>query len=145
MSTMSLADKKFPPITEIGIASMALAFSGGIYLASNIGQDVSLVPTSVLLALGAVLMVVDIALVARLRDFAWDSFWLVAKWTAVAYTVIIGMLEYIFVYNDTPGDQLVLMTLTLVVFWINVVLLLSYGVAKFQRPGDRARSRAARA
>jgi uncharacterized membrane protein YhaH (DUF805 family) len=142
VSTVSLADKKFPPITEIGIVSMALTFSGGIYLASKIEQDVSLVPTSVLLALGAVLMVIDIVLVARLRDFAWDSFWLVAKWTAVAYTVIIGMLEFVFIYNDTPGDQLVLMTLTLVVFWVNVVLMLGYGVAKFQRPGDRAAARA---
>jgi uncharacterized membrane protein (DUF4010 family) len=141
---VSFAEPKLPPVGVIGVVSLVCAFSGGIYLASNIEQDISLAPTVALLSAAAALTLAAIVLLSRLRDFAWDVFAKVAAWSALAYVVIIGMLEYVFIYNKTPGDQLVLMTLTLVVFFIDVPLLLAFGVAKYQ-PVHRGAGEASRA
>jgi hypothetical protein len=129
---VSAPEPKLPPIGVIGVVSLICAFSGGIYLASNIEQDISLVPSIVLLAAGAALMLAAIGALFTIREFAWDAFYKVAGWSALAYLVIVGMLEYVFIYNKTPGDQLVLMTLILVVFFVDVPLLLAFGVAKYQ-------------
>jgi hypothetical protein len=42
------------------------------------------------------------------------------------------MLEYIFIYDDTPGAILTLMTISLTMFTLNVVLILAFSVARFQ-------------
>ena len=52
-----------------------------------------------------------------------------------AYVVIAGMLEYVFVYDHTSGTQLLILTLMLVVFAVNVPMLLGFSVARFQEPG----------
>ena len=86
-----------------------------------------------LIAAGAVL-VVNVILIARFRPFAWKSFFLVGRWTSLAYFVIAGMLEFIFVFDHTSGSTLVLITLSLVVFAIDIPLLLSFSVARYQKP-----------
>jgi hypothetical protein len=114
------------------VVSLICAFSGGIYLASNIEQHISLIPSIALLCAAAALMLGAVVALARIRVFAWDVFFKVAAWSTLAYAVIIGMLEYVFIYNKTPSHQLLVMTLTLVVVFVDVPLLLAFGVAKYQ-------------
>jgi uncharacterized membrane protein (DUF4010 family) len=72
------------------------------------------------------------AMLARVRDFAWHTFFVVAGWTLAAYVVIAGMLEFVFVLDHTRGGLLVVLTLILAVFAVDVPLLLGFSVARYQ-------------
>jgi len=123
-----------PPVQEIAAATLVLVVAGGIYTASHLPRHVPQGPTIALLAAACVLLAVNITLLARIENFAWKSFRLVAGWVLAAYVVIAGMLEYAFVYDGTSGSQLVILTAMLVVFAINIPLLLGFSVARFQDP-----------
>jgi hypothetical protein len=123
-----------PPIPAVCVSSMALVLSSGIYLAAHLPSPAPLGPVIGLLAASGAALVAAVGMVVRLKDFAWDSFFLVLKWASLAYLVIAGMLEYVFVYDGTRGSMLAVLTLSLVV-------LLAFSVARFQVPGQRAASR----
>ena len=101
---------KYPPVTQLGMASLALIVAGGIYLASHIPNHVPLTPAIVLLAASAILLVINMILLSRVQEFDWQRFWAVAKWSLLAYVVIAGMIEYVFLRNHTRGGPLVIMT-----------------------------------
>lgn len=122
-----------PPVPAMCVASMALVIVAGIYLAAHLPARASLAPAVGLLAASGAVMLVTVSTVARLRDFAWDAFFLVLKWAGLAYLVIAGMLEYVFVYDHTRGSMLVVLTLSLLVFAVDVPMLLAYSVARFQK------------
>jgi hypothetical protein len=42
------------------------------------------------------------------------------------------MLEYVFIYDHTRGTQLLILTLMLVVFAVNIPVLIGFSVARFQ-------------
>jgi hypothetical protein len=111
---------------------MALVIAGGIYMGAHLPAKASLgVPIGLLVAAG-VLVLVNVAQLARLREFSWSTFWLVGKWSLVAYLVITGMLEYIFVLDGTRGSTLVVMTVMLAIFAVDVPVLLAFSVARYQ-------------
>ncbi len=127
-------ERKLPPVAQLCVLSMGLVIVGGILLAARLPRRVPIGPSlGLLIAAGAVL-VVNVILIARFRPFAWKSFFLVGRWTSLAYFVIAGMLEFIFVFDHTSGSTLVLITLSLVVFAIDIPLLLSFSVARYQKP-----------
>ena len=125
-------DQRLPPVTEVAIASMALIVIGGIWIASHLPHHVPLGPAVALLAASAALIAVNVVSLRRVRSFNWDVFFLVAKWAALAYAITAGMLEYVFVKDGTSGGQLVVLTLSLVVYAIHVPLLMGFTVARFQ-------------
>jgi drug/metabolite transporter (DMT)-like permease len=125
-------ERPMPPIQQIGAATLIVVVIGGIYTAAHLPQHVPQGPAIGLLAAAAVLLAVNIVLLSRIENFAWRSFRLVAGWVLAAYIVIAGMLEYVFIYDDTRGTQLVILTLMLVVFAIDIPLLLGFSVARFQ-------------
>jgi hypothetical protein len=127
-----LANRKLPPVAEIAVVSMALVIVGGIYMAAHLPAHPPLGFAEVLLVLAAAVLVANVVLVARLRDFAWASFFLVVKWSLLAYLVIAGMLEYIFVFDGTRGQILVVLTCMLAIFAVNVPMLLAFSVARYQ-------------
>ena len=134
-------EPKYPPVTELGMASLALIVAGGIYLASHIPNHVPLTPAIVLLAASAVLLAVNLVLLSRVKEFDWERFFQVAKWSLLAYVVIAGMIEYVFVHNHTRGGPLVILTLSLVVFAVHVPILVGFTVARFydrEDPGAQA-------
>jgi hypothetical protein len=123
--------RKLPPIAEIAVAAMALIIAGGITLASRLPHPAPLPVLTGLLAAAAVLVLADIVLLARLRDFAWSLFFKVARWTLLAYAVMYGVLEFAFVYDHVAGSTLAVLTLMLVVFAIDVPLLFGFSVARY--------------
>jgi hypothetical protein len=123
-----------PPVAEMAVGSMALVIVGGIYLASHLPKPAPLGPAVGLLGAAAALLLADVALLSRLRDFAWEVFFRVAGWALAAYVVIAGMLEYVFVFDHTRGSTLVVITLMLVVFALAIPLLFAFSVARYQRP-----------
>lgn len=121
-----------PPIPLVCVSSMVLVFVSGIYLAAYLPRRAPLGPAAGFVAAGGAALLVAIFLVARLRDFAWDSFFLVVKWALLAYLVIAGILEYVFVDDGTRGSMLVLLTLSLFIFAVDIPILFGFSVARFQ-------------
>jgi hypothetical protein len=129
----SMVDRRLPPVTEIGAASMIAIAGGVIYLAAYLPKHAPLVWALALLALAAALQVTNIVLLSRLRDFAWGQFFQVGKWALLAYAVIAGMIEFAFVFDHTRGAQLAVMTAMLALFMLNVPVLIAFTVARYQR------------
>lgn len=125
-------DGPLPPVQQISIAVLALIVIGGIYTAAHLPRHVPQGPTIALLIAAALLLAVNVALLARIEQFNWRVFRQVAGWVLLAYAVIAGMLEYVFVYDHTRGTQLLILTLMLVVFALDIPVLLGFSVARFQ-------------
>jgi hypothetical protein len=134
----SLVARRLPPVAELAVVSMAMIIIGGIYLVAHLPQRAPLGPAVGLLAAAGVLLVTNGVLVSSLRPFAWRVFFQVAGWVLVAYVVIGGMLEFIFVFDDTRGALLVVLTLSLLVFALDIPILLGFSVARYQDPAQPA-------
>ena len=83
------------------------------------------------LAASALLLVGNVIALSRVRDFAWERFLTVGKWSLLAYVVIAGMIEYAFLQDHIRGGTLVVLTLSLVVFAVHVPMLVGFTVARY--------------
>ena len=127
-----MSERRLPPVQQLGVVSMILTIVSVIWLASYIPKQPPLTVSVVLMILAAVVLAVNLTMVLRIAEFSWSTFREVAGWTLVAYVVIAGMLEFVFLYDHVRGGVLLLMTLSLVSFAVNVPLLLGFGVARYQ-------------
>jgi hypothetical protein len=126
-----MSAQRLPPVTELGVVSMALIVTGGITIAASLPGDVSLGLPVALLAASALVMLVNLVALARTPGFNWDAFFGVAKWALLAYCVIAGMLWFVFVHDGTRGGVLAVLTLSLIVFAVHVPLLIGFTVARY--------------
>lgn len=132
-------DIKYPPVTQIAMVSLALVIAGGIYLSAKLPAHVSLAPAVILVALSAALMAFNLFSLTRVKGFAWDQFFTVARWSLLAYIVIAGMIEFVFVHNHVRGGTLVVLSLSLLIFAIHVPTLMGFTVARYhQAPSPAA-------
>ena len=131
-----MTERHLPPVTELGMASLALIVAGGIYLSAHLPRHVPLGPAVALLAASALLLIGNAVALSRVRDFAWERFFAVGKWSLLAYAVIAGMIEYAFVRDHIHGGALVVLTLSLVVFAVHVPMLVGFTVARYADGGD---------
>ena len=126
-----MTERRLPPVTELGMGSLALIVAGGIYLSAHLPNHVPLTPAIILLAASTLVMVGNMAALARIKEFDWPRFFQVARWSFLAYLVIAGMIEYAFVENHVKGGALVVLTLSLAVFAIHVPMLVGFTTARF--------------
>jgi hypothetical protein len=134
-----MSEQKYPPFTELGMLSLALIVAGGIYLSSHIPQHVALGPAIVLLVASTVVLLINLASLRRVRDFAWPRFFQVAKWALAAYLFTAAMIEYAFLRNHLKGGALVILSLSLVIYAVQVPTLIAFTVARFDAvSGDEA-------
>ena len=129
-----MTEQRLPPVTQLAMASLALIVAGGIYLSSHLPEHVPLGPAVGLLCASVLLLVINIALLARVRGFAWSRFFAVARWSLVAYLVIAGVIEYVFLQNHVSGGPLLILTLSLAVFAVHVPTLMGFTVARYYVP-----------
>ena len=131
-SGSTVLERRLPPIAELIVASVALMLSGGVYLAAHLPSPPPLGPAVGLLAAGAACTVVALALLVRVRDLAWRTFFRVVRWALVAYVAIAGLLGFVFVLDHTTGGTLVVLLLTLVVFALDVPTVMAFTVARYE-------------
>jgi hypothetical protein len=129
-----MSERKLPPVTQIGMTSLALIVAGGIYLSAHLPDHVPLAPAVVLLVLSAGLLALNMLLLYRVDGFPWARFFAVAKWSLLAYVVTAGLIEYAFVHNHLRGGPLVVLTLSLVIFAVHVPILIGFTVARYYDP-----------
>lgn len=127
-----LRQADLPPVMPVAIATLALVVTGGILVASQYGRPAHLTVPTVLLGAAVVLLLANVVLIVRIAAFAWPVFFRVLGWGLLAYAVIAGILEYVFVYDHTPARLLALFTGMLVLFAVDVPLMLAYSVARWQ-------------
>jgi hypothetical protein len=132
MSEHAQADEvRLPPVTALGMLSLALVLVGGIYLSAHLPEHVPLGPAVALLAASAVVLLGNVLALSRVKGFAWGRLFDVGKWALLAYSIIAAMIEYVFLRNHTSGGPLVVLTLSLIVFAVNVPLLIGFTVARY--------------
>ncbi len=101
-------------------------------MAAHYDHHATLVPAVVLAVAGGLVLLVNVALLSRIPAFAWDVFFRVFGWALLAYLVIAGILEYVFIFDHTPSRQLALFSVMLALFAVNVPMLLAFSVARYQ-------------
>ncbi len=126
-----MSERRLPPVTQLGMLSLGLVLVAGIYLSAHLPQHVPLAPAEALLGASALVLAVNLLTLARVDGFAWRRFFEVARWALLAYTIVGGMIEYVFLRNHTSGASLVVLTLSLIVFALNVPVLISFTVARY--------------
>jgi hypothetical protein len=132
-----MTERKYPPFTEIGMLSLALIVIGGIYLSSHIPEHVPLGLPIALLIASAALVVINMVLLTRVPGFAWDRFFQVGKWALLAYLFTAALIEYAFLRNHLRGGPLVILTLSLLVYAVQVPAMIAFTVARYETsPGD---------
>jgi hypothetical protein len=121
-----------PPVTPLAIASLALVVVGGIVMAAAFPRPPALGLPIALLAASALLLAAGLVLLARQPGFAWSTFRRVAGWALLAYVVSAGLIEFSFVHNHASGAPLLVVTLLLVMYALDVPLLIGFTVACYQ-------------
>jgi hypothetical protein len=126
-----MSERRLPPVTALGMLSLGLVLVGGIYLSAHLPEHVALTPAIALLGASAVVLAGNLIALSRVDGFAWGRFFGVARWALLAYATISAMIEYVFLRNHTSGGPLVVLTLSLVVFAVNVPVLIAFTVARY--------------
>jgi hypothetical protein len=135
-ATASVLSRRFPPVAELAIVSLASVVVGGILMASYAPRRPPLgVPAALALA-GAALLVASGYLTARLRQFAWDRFFLVFRWALLAYVISAGMIAFAFVKDHIRGAPLALVLVMLVIYALDVPLIIAFTAARYASPPD---------
>jgi len=127
-----MSDRRLPPVTQLGMLSLALVIAGGIYLAAHLPRHVPLGPAVALVGASALVLAGNMLALARVRGFPWERFFEIARWALVGYAIVAGMIEYVFLRNQLSGGPLVVMTISLILFAFNVPILIAFTVARYQ-------------
>ena len=125
-------ERKLPPIAQICVVVLASMVIGGVYVAAHLPAHVAMTLPTTLITFAGVLLLANMVLLSRVPNFAWKSFFKVARWTILAEGIVAGMLEYIFIFDGTRGSVLLLMTSALVIFVLDLAVLFGFSVAQFQ-------------
>jgi hypothetical protein len=132
------AERRFPPVAVLTTVSLAMVVVGGIVMASYVPRRPPLGLPTALACIGGVLVLTSIFLLTRLRDFAWDRFFVVFRWALLAYIISAAMIGFAFVRDHTRGAPLALVVLMLVIFAADVPLVIAFTVARYSSPPHSA-------
>jgi hypothetical protein len=83
--------------------------------------------------IAAVLTVATVVLILRKKPFARKRFFTVAKWVFLYILVLSGMGEYVMAFDGMRGEALVIMTVILLLFLVNIPMLWGFSVARHER------------
>ena len=127
-----LRDRRLPPVDWVGTLALVCVVAGGIWLVSVMPGGGSMVPGVALLIAGGVFLLTALAMLSRVRPFAWRTFRVVAGYGFLAYLVLASVVAFAFVLDDLTGAQMAVMFSMLGAFAVIVPLLLGFGVARYQ-------------
>ena len=138
MTGAPAATRRFPPVAELGIGSLALVVIGGILMASYVPRRPPLGVPLALAAVSAALLLAGVFLLSRLDQFAWPRFFVVFRWALLAYVISAGVIGFAFIYDHTRGAPLALVIVMLVIFALDVPLIIAFTAARYSSPPHSA-------
>jgi hypothetical protein len=124
-------ERRLPPVAALATGALASVVVGGIVMASYAPRRAPLGLAGGLLGLGVVLMAVAVALLSRIKNFAWATFVTVFKWGLLAYVIEAALIEFAFVRNHTSGSSLDIVSAMLVIFGVSVPVTIAFTVARY--------------
>ena len=127
-------ERRFPPVAGLTTVSLAMVVVGGIVMASYVPRRPPLGLPTALACIGAALVLASVLLLSRLRDFAWDRFFVVFRWALLAYVISAGMIGFAFIKDHIRGAPLAVVLAMLVVFALDVPLIIAFTVARYSSP-----------
>lgn len=136
-SKETLSGTPLPPVTQVGVVALSLIVVGGIYLSAEYPRHVSLLLPTALAVAAAILVLFNLLSIIRSKMLARDVFVHIGKWALLAYVIVAGMLEYVFVLDGIRGSGLALFTSMLFIFAIDVPVIIAFTVASFHSQADR--------
>ena len=139
---IGMTERKLPPVTEIGMASLALIVAGGIYLSSHIARTCRLARRSRCSRRRRCCSPATCIALTRVKGFAWGRFFDVAKWALLAYAITAGLIEYAFLRNHSAAGRCVVLILSLVVYAVHVPIADRLHGRALRRPGHGIATRA---
>ena len=126
--------RRFPPVAQLTVCSLALVVTGGILMASYVPRQPPLAAPAALTAVSAALTLTSGFLLSRLEQFAWPRFFLAFRWALLAYVISAGMIGFAFVRDHTRGAPLALVIVMLVIFALDVPVVIAFTVARYSSP-----------
>jgi hypothetical protein len=124
--------RRLPEPNIIAVASIVLVFFAIGTLASYLPRQAPLSATVPLLAAAILVGLVALQRLLAGRTFAWSTFWVVAKPSLLAVATAAGFIEFAFLYDQTRGSSLAILTGGLLVIVVELPLLLAYSVARHE-------------
>jgi hypothetical protein len=132
--SQQFAARRFPPVADLALVSLAMVVIGGIVLASSLPKRPPVTILVVIAVISGLLLAAALALLARLRDFTWDRFRLVFRWALLAYAISAGMIAFAFIRDHTRGAPLVVALVMLAYFALDVPVIIAVTVARYSSP-----------
>jgi hypothetical protein len=130
--------RRYPPIAQLTVGSLALIVIGGILMASYVPRPPPLAAPAALTAVSAALALTSAVLLSRLEQFAWPRFFLAFRWALLAYVISAGVIGFAFVRDHTRGAPLALVLVMLVIFALDVPAVIAFTVARYSSPPHAA-------
>jgi hypothetical protein len=130
--------RRYPPIAQLTVGSLALIVIGGILMASYVPRPPPLTVPAALTAVSAALALTSAVLLSRLEQFAWPRFFLAFRWALLAYVISAGVIGFAFVRDHTRGAPLALVVVMLVIFALDVPVVIAFTVARYSSPPHAA-------
>jgi len=124
--------KSSPVIACIIVTIISCILAAGIIIA-HIPEQAPIWGSVMWMCIAVVLTIATMVLILRKRPFARKVFFTVAKWVFLYILVLTGMGEYVIVFDGTRGETLVVMTIILLLFLVNIPMLWGFSVARHER------------
>lgn len=137
-TTASTLSRRFPPAAEFAIVSLALVIVGGIIMASYAPRRPPLAAPIAIAVIAAALLLASVVMVSRLREFAWNRFFVVLKWAGLAYVISAGMIAFAFIRDHVRGAPLAVLLVMLIMFAADVPLIIAFTAARYSSPPHSA-------
>jgi hypothetical protein len=124
--------KSSPIIASIIGTVISCILAAGIIIA-HIPEPAPMWGSVMWVCIAAVLTIATIVLILRKKPFARKLFFKVAKWVFLYILILTGMGEYVIVFDGTRGESLVVITIILLLFLVNIPMLWGFSVARHER------------
>lgn len=129
--------KSSPVIACITGAVISCILAAGIIIA-HFPESAPMWGSIMWLGIAATLTIATITLILRKKPFARKRFFTVAKWVFLYILVLTGMGEYVIIFDGTRGEPLVLITVILLLFLVNIPMLWGFSVARHERTSSQS-------
>ena len=126
-------DTKSSPVIACIIGTIISCILAAGIIIAHIPEPAPMWGSVMWVCIAAVLTIATIVLILRKRPFARKLFFKVAKWVFLYILVLTGMGEYVIVFDGTRGEPLVVMTIILLLFLVNIPMLWGFSVARHER------------
>ena len=126
-------DTKSSPVIACIIGTIISCILAAGIIIAHIPEPAPMWGSIMWVCIAAVLTIATIVLILRKRPFARKLFFTVAKWVFLYILVLTGMGEYVIAFDGVRGEPLVVMTIILLLFLVNIPMLWGFSVARHER------------